>query len=337
MTVKYRPKTKLGKREVLAQALTEGCPLDQLAARFIAAGYNEKAAAYEAGRAMQDPLFAAGKKLSNQVRKRDWTLDIYRKLQETHNGKQANIPVVGKIDPDRFFSDYYHRSQPVKLTGLIDHWPAMEKWSLDFLAGKMGNTMIELQGQRLSRQDYEIASNELKRNVTFADFVAALRRTDTSNDFYMTANNDTVNKKALAPLWDDVGDISLLKPTKALDGFFWMGPKGTITPFHHDLTNNLLLQITGRKRVTMVAPYESAHMRNHKHCFSTWQSPEQITAQGDQGPNLWQCEIGPGEALFLPVGWWHYVEALDMTIGMSFINFRADNDFYTDYPSEVDF
>lgn len=338
MTVKQKPKAKPGKREVLAQALIEGCPLDQLAARFIAAGYSEKAAHYEAARAMKDPLFATGKRLGNQVKKRDWTLDIYRRLRRSEAGDRTDIPVVDSIDPEQFFAEYYHRNMPVKLTGLVDHWPAMDKWSLDFLAGKMGGTMIELQGQRQSRDDYEIASNELKRNVTFADFVAALRRTDSSNDFYITANNDTVNKQALAPLWEDVGEISLLKPTGANDGFFWMGPKGTITPFHHDLTNNLLLQIVGRKRITMIAPYDSARMRNHKHCYSQWSGPEElVSALGDHAPKLWECDLGPGEALFLPVGWWHYVVGLDLTIGMSFINFRAENDFYTDYLTETEF
>ena len=41
--------------------------------------------------------------------------------------------------------------------------------------------------------------------------------------------------------------------------------------------------------------------------------------------------IGPGEALFLPVGWWHHVDGLDQTIGMSFTRFARDNDFYSSY------
>lgn len=337
MTGSPSAKNKPDKRDVLAQALLDGTPLAQLAEQFIAAGYSEKAAAYEAGRAMKDPVLNAGKRVANRLRKNQWTMDNYRRLHQAGTGDAAEIPTVHAIDPIVFFRDYHHRNLPVKLTGLVDDWPAMERWTLDYLADKIGDTVVELQGQRLSGEDYEMVKDRHKRHVKFSEFIALLRQTHSSNDFYITAYNDTVNKQALAPLWDDVGDISLLKSSGGHDGFFWMGPKGTITPFHHDLTNNLLLQISGRKRVTMVAAYDSAHMRNHHHCFSEWGSPDAISAQGDAAPKLWQCDIGPGEAIFLPVGWWHYVEALDHTIGMSFTNFPVDNDFYTDYPSEVDF
>lgn len=337
MTDSSSPKNKPGKRDVLAQALLDGTPVTQLAERFVAAGYSEKAAAYEAGRAMKDPLFNAGKRVSNRLSKSQWTLDNYRRLHQAEAGEGAEIPIVDAINPDQFFRDYHHRNLPVKLTGLVDHWPAMERWTLDYLADKIGDMVVELQGQRLSGEDYEMVKDRHKRHVKFSEFIALLRQTENSNDFYITAYNDTVNKQALAPLWEDVGDLSLLKSSGGHDGFFWMGPKGTITPFHHDLTNNLLLQISGRKRVTMVAAYDSAHMRNHHHCFSRWMSPDDIRAQGGDAPKLWQCDIGPGEAIFLPVGWWHYVEALDHTIGMSFTNFPVDNDFYTDYPSEVAF
>lgn len=337
MTASPAAKIKTDKREVLAQALLDGCLIDDLPARFVAAGYSEKAAAYEAGRAIKDPVFDAAKRVGNRLRKRDWTLEIQRRLHDIETGDGKDIPTVHAIDPNLFFRDYHHRNRPVKLTGLVDHWPAMQRWTLDYLADKIGDAVVELQGQRLEGDDYEMAKDRHKRHVKFSEFTALLRQTESSNDFYITAYNDTVNKQALAPLWEDVGDISLLKSSGGNDGFFWMGSRGTITPFHHDLTNNLLLQISGRKRVTMVAAYDTAHMRNHLHCFSEWASPDDIRALGEAAPKLWQCDIGPGEAVFLPVGWWHHVEALDHTVGMSFTNFPVDNDFYTDYPSETDF
>jgi len=166
--------------------------------------------------------------------------------------------------------------------------------------------------------------------------LARLRSEAESNDFYMTANNHAHNRRALAELWDDVGDIpGYLVPVPGFDGFLWIGPKGTITPWHHDLTNNLLLQIAGTKRVRLVSSNDTPLMRNSRHCFSDWKTDDLPPGPAAPGrPQVLECDIGPGEMLFLPVGWWHHVEACDITIGMSFTNFAADNDFYSHYASQ---
>jgi len=46
--------------------------------------------------------------------------------------------------------------------------------------------------------------------------------------------------------------------------------------------------------------------------------------------------IGPGDLFFLPVGWWHYVRGLEVSITMTFTNFAFDNDFYSMYTTYED-
>jgi ribosomal protein L16 Arg81 hydroxylase len=47
--------------------------------------------------------------------------------------------------------------------------------------------------------------------------------------------------------------------------------------------------------------------------------------------HLMECTLEPGELLFLPIGWWHYVEGLDASVTMTFTNFLQRNDFSRDY------
>jgi cupin-like protein len=322
------------KRTLIAEALLDGENIEQIRERLVASGASPAAADYEVRRAEKDPLFQAAATLQRRIAKRDWALRIHGRLAGIR-AESLSIPTVNKIDPTRFFEDFYAANRPVVLTGLVDHWPAFTKWSLDYLAERVGDAVVELQAQRTSAEDYELAKDRHKRMLPMRAVIDAIRQVEATNDFYVTAYNDTTNKQTLAPLWEDVGDVSILRPTVDRDGFFWLGPKGTLTPFHHDLTNNLLVQVMGKKRVCMVPSWEVGRMRNSIHCFSGRELCD--WPNGHDLPPLLECIIGPRESLFLPIGWWHHVEALEASISMSFTNFAADNDFYVDYPEDARF
>ena len=122
-------------------------------------------------------------------------------------------------------------------------------------------------------------------------------------------------------------------------GFLWLGPAGTLTPFHHDLTNNFMAQVMGRKRVLVIPACEVAHVYNNEHCFSAVGGPaidlERYPLMRDL--RIQECTLNPGELLFLPVGCWHCVEALDVSATVTFTNFIWDNDFTAEYPRHTAF
>lgn len=312
------------KKHVIATALLEGSdPLD----RLIEAGYSEASAAYEVRRLEKDPMAIALQQAVRRIYKRDWTLGIYGNLAAARDGG-LSVPIIGNPEPRTFFEDFYAANRPAVLKGLVDHWPALELWDLDYLDAKVGSALVQIQTGRDSGHSEldkaAMASTSLMRDIT-----ARIRRTESSNDFYVTAYDSDANRAALSPLYEDLGPISILVADSDRPGFFWLGPKGTLTPFHHDLTNNLLVQIMGRKKVRLVPSWEVGRMKNHLHCYS-----EREVADWERGndlPPILDVTIGPGDALFLPVGWWHHVEALDASISMSFTSFDAPNDFYTDY------
>ena len=89
-----------------------------------------------------------------------------------------------------------------------------------------------------------------------------------TNDFYITASNNSANKAVLPELWDDIVQIPEYLDAKSLqNGFFWFGPAGTITPFHHDLTNNFMAQVIGRKRILLAPSWDMPLMRNLTHVY----------------------------------------------------------------------
>ena len=122
--------------------------------------------------------------------------------------------------------------------------------------------------------------------------------------------------------------------TQANRGFFWFGPGGTVTPLHHDLTNNFMAQVMGRKRVRLIAPWELPRLYNDRHCYSQidLSTPDLDCHPLFDGVAVMDVVIGPRDLLFLPVGWWHHVESLSVSITVTFTNFVFDNDFASFYP-----
>jgi len=320
-------------RRGIAERLIAGAEPQALAVEMTEAGVAPLATVQaEILRALKSPYLHAAERLINRVGKWEWVMQNAARLA-ANDPQGLQMPVLENPDPAAFYRDHYRAHRPAVIRGLIDAWPAREKWSLDYFAETLGEQPVRVQWDREADASYESNADAHGAFQPFSEIARRLASPEPSNDFYVTANNSDHNRGVFAPLYADVGEMpGILRPGAAKRGFIWIGPKGTVTPWHHDLTNNILLQVVGRKRVRMVASHDTPLMRNHRHCFSSWGSGDLLPgpARGDK-PAVLECEIGPGDAVFLPIGWWHHVDGLDQHIGMSFTEFAWDNDFYSSY------
>ncbi len=258
----------------------------------------------------------------------------------TRQRQQALSPVLtavprirGPVSAETFLDLFYAPGIPVVIEGLAAKWPAVRQWTTKKLARKVGSAEITYQGGRNSAPDFEIAKTRHTRTMPFDAYIDMVTSADTGNDAYITAYNNVANTVALQPLMGDFGPVPFLDERI---GSIWIGPKGTFTPLHHDLNNNLLVQLMGTKRLFLLPPDETSKLANNDFVFSdvhdimsddkVAQYPEVLSAR------CYHVDIHPGDALFMPVGWWHQVEALSFSAMLTYHNFIWPNDAFRDFP-----
>lgn len=297
-------------------------------------GVAHEEALAEVQQALASPYVAGAQRLRNRLAKHDWVLETQRRMNRL---RESEVPRRHKLPREEFFDGYYTAGRPVIITGMLEDWPAMSKWDLDYFKERCGDREVEIQFGRDADAQYELRKTAHRKTMLFGEYVELVRGAGQSNNFYMTAYNEGQNRKALDALWQDIVQIpEYLTSTGSTQGFLWFGPQGTITPFHHDLTNNFMAQVIGRKRVLLMPACEVAHVYNHEHCF-THVDGRQVDLQRYprmRDVQMLSCTLNPGEVLFLPVGCWHFVEGLDISVTVSFTNFLWDNDFTAEYPQQ---
>lgn len=231
----------------------------------------------------------------------------------------SEIERIPAPDPREFFRNYVRRRRPVILTGLTANWASGEAWTFAALAERYPNTRVvaaALSGNTL-REDPR--AGVIFEYVALADFVAR-------------AAAGAAKHYVMAPLWNLPQDLSreyrippYCEGKPYVRSKLWLGCSGTVTPLHWDVPHNLQVHLAGRKRWLLFAPSQSRALypRGLLSGMPNFAQVDPEMPEPDRFPRFRQVSclhavVGPGDALFIPRGWWHHTRLLDDVVTMNF-------------------
>lgn len=299
-------------------------------------GHSREAAMAEVERAGSDPYLQAGEWNTQRLRKAESLLGVYRALSKLQSGAGA-IERRSQVSRHEFLERYYAANRPVILQGAMKNWKAMTLWTPDYLKGVIGQEEVEIMASRESDPNYEVDCNPHRRVMRFADYVDAVYEGGETNDYYLVANNYFFKRPAVRKLMEDIEAFPEYLDPQQSDGntFFWFGPAGTITPLHHDTINIFMAQVSGRKRVKLIPSFESEFVYNDVCVYSRvdCENPDYALWPKFREATVTDVILEPGEVLFLPVGWWHHVRAIEVSLTISFTNFLFPNQYEWQMPN----
>lgn len=104
----------------------------------------------------------------------------------------------------------------------------------------------------------------------------------------------------------------------------WIGPAGSATPLHTDSSDNFIQQLVGNKRLLIFPPreipylYMSAPFPNNDPGFLCssldLRKKSPCSLKKYNNSHVFEVILSPGEILYLPAGWAHFVESVSFSI-----------------------
>lgn len=304
------------------------CAPDSMQATMVSAGHDAALAARAIAEAEQAPMMRASRRMQQLHRKLESVVANLQRVWEL-DARYAEVDRIAEPSPEDFVRRYVIGCRPVVLTGVAADWPALARWSAADLKARFGHLDVEVQAERNANPRYEEHKLDHRRQVRLADFVDQVVTGGTTNDYYLTANNEVLRRPEFAPLLADIGTLPRVCDREALDrsASFWFGPGGTVTPLHHDTIMLFHTQIVGRKRWRFVSPLQTPRLYNHHNVFSAvnLDAPDLVRHPDFAGVKVLEIVAGPGETVFLPLGWWHQVTSLETSLSFSYSNLALPN------------
>jgi hypothetical protein len=228
------------------------------------------------------------------------------------------IDRVDHISKQDFVTNYLIPRKPLVITKATESWPALQKWTFDYLKEVVGDQSVPLYDS--SKADPSKPINASAAEMKFADYIDLIQNQPTDLRIFLF---DPI--KHAPKLLDDYRS-----PTDLMGGFLdkfpnmFFGGAGSITFLHYDidLAHIFHTHFLGRKHVILF----DYKWKERLYCipFSTYaledfdvEKPDFERFPSLKGIQGTEAFLDHGDTLFMPTGYWHWMKYLDGSFSIS--------------------
>ncbi|KAK6165655.1 hypothetical protein SNE40_022541 [Patella caerulea] len=251
------------------------------------------------------------------------------------------VETLSGIREDIFRSEIYPQRRPVVLKGL-DIGPCTRKWTVDYLSKVGGSSEVKLHVCKTTQMDF-ISKNFLYRSLPFDVFVKRAAEEihqeyflDENEKYYLRAlggdpRKDVADIKQQFPqLATDINFPNLFEEHQFFSSVLRIASKSTQLWTHYDIMDNMLIQVSGEKRVVLFNPTDAdyLYLNGDKSEVLDIDNPD-IDRYGEFNKAVrYECILQPGDVLFIPALWFHNVISLDFGIAVNVFWKHLDDVMY---------
>ncbi|KAI5628537.1 tRNA wybutosine-synthesizing protein 5 [Silurus asotus] len=230
--------------------------------------------------------------------------------------ERVEVSVFTDVDKELFMKEIYPLRKPVVLKG-VSLGPCVEKWTVDYLAGKGGDREVKVHVSSVPQMDF-LHKNFIYRTLPFDKFVQRAAAEGEHEEFFISKEPADL-KKQFPDLAQDFHIPPFFDPEQFFSSVFRISSTGLQLWTHYDVMDNLLAQVTGRKRVVLYSPQDALHLylSGDKSEVLDVDSPDLERYPDFVNARRHECVLEPGDVLFIPALWFHNTLALQFGIGVN--------------------
>ncbi|XP_028847099.1 tRNA wybutosine-synthesizing protein 5 [Denticeps clupeoides] len=240
------------------------------------------------------------------------------------------VPVYTGVDRETFTQHIYPLRHPALLKD-VPIGPCLEKWTVDYLCKKGGGREVKVHVSPVAQLDF-LHKNFLYRTLPFDKFVGRAAEAEHSEFFvcedesyYLRSLGEDLRKepadikKQFPDLAEDFHLPRFFEAEQFFSSVFRISSCGLQLWTHYDVMDNLLAQVTGRKRVVLYSPQDAPYLylSGDKSEILDVDSPDLEKYAEFVKARRYECVLEPGDLLFIPALWFHNTVALTFGVGVN--------------------